>query len=660
MVLSSLPDFDSDADADARDLPTIGMANRHGFDMAFVDRANDLMGAINLQGHFTYVNVPLQRLTQHPEQDLVGRPALDLVAVTHRLDVRAFYARQIERRITTTYYELPVITQKKRTVWLALHAHLQRRGSRVAGLQIVARDLTERKQLEASLEHCEARGRQLFDECPAAIFMASPDGHLRACNPAFVRLAGFTSIADAIGSDLRTLYPHDHLSTLFERVRAEGAVHEEEAELKRVDARVLHIVQTLIGRFDEHEKLTAIVGYLIDDTPRKALQTQVRHAMKMEAVGRIAGGLAHDFNNLLMIINGLAEGLIERLPESDASRMEAEQILEAGKRGAALASQLLNASRKQAGAQASVFDIDDVMRAMKPMLAYLVGPGVVVEIGGTNEPKWISADRGQIEQVLLNLATNARDAMPQGGNLMIYTATADRGPETLRGAAATRRVVLTIHDTGVGMTPDTQTRIFEPFFTTKDRGKGTGLGLWQVQTIIEENGGFIDVHSVRRAGTTFTVSLPLAPVPADATAGNQARENGGGAIAMPPPPPPETILVVDDEAPVRVLLADALRRLGYQVLTAEDAAAALTLLREHRERVRLLLTDMVMPGKSGRDLAREAQQLNPNLPVLLISGYPDRSIGSEAGRIPRSAFLQKPFALDVLALRVRQMLDDRE
>jgi two-component system cell cycle sensor histidine kinase/response regulator CckA len=641
------------------------MANPRGFDLSFVDRANDLMATVNLEGLFIYVNLPSQRLAQLTEEDLLGRPALDLIAPTHRDDVRAFFERQIARRISPTYYEVPIVTQKRKTVWIALHSHVVRRGSRIAGLQIVGRDLSERKQLEAALQQCESRSRQLFDECPAAIFMASPDGHVRACNPAFVRLAGFTSIADAVGADLRTLYPRDHLSTVLDRVRTEGALHEEEAELRRVDARVLHIVQTLIGRFDEQGVLTGVAGYLIDDTPRKALQTQVRHAMKMEAVGRIAGGLAHDFNNLLMIINGLAEGVLERLPlsaadeQSDATRNEVQQILEAGKRGAALASQLLNASRKQSAMQASVFDLDEVVRTMKPMLAHLVGPQVTIQMGGTDEAKWISADRGQIEQVLLNLATNARDAMPNGGTLGFHTATADRGPETSRGAAATRRVVLMIHDTGVGMSSDTQARIFEPFFTTKERGKGTGLGLWQVQTIVEENGGFIDVQSVRHAGTTFTISLPLASAPADAGAVQQGAAPSASAMLISSPPA-ETILVVDDEASVRVLLADALRRMGYHVLTAEDARAALLLLREHVDRIRLLLTDMVMPGKNGRELARDAQQLNPSLPVLLISGYPDRSVSSEAGRIPRSSFLQKPFALDVLALRVRQMLDEND
>jgi PAS domain S-box-containing protein len=468
-----------------------------GFDPAFVDRANDLMGALDLRGHLTYVNAPTQQITLLSEQELLGRAAVDFVAAVYRDETRAFYARQIERRIAITYYELPIVTSRNRIVWIALHVHLHYRGSRVAGLQIVARDLTERKQLQASLQRCEVQSRRFFDECPAAIFTASPDGHVRACNPAFVRLAGFTSIADAVGSDLHTLYPHDDLTRLLQRVRTHGAVQEEEAELRCVDARVLHVVQTLVGRFDDQETLISVAGYVIDDTPRKALQAQVRHAMKMEAVGRIAGGLAHDFNNLLMVINGLAEGLLERVSATDPSRIEVKQILEAGTRGAALAAQLLDASRKQAS------------------------------------------------QV---------DGAP--------------GAEAM-------------------LTPE-------------------------------------ELEEISTA------------------------------------PPPETILVVDDEAPVRVLLADALRRLGYHVLTAEDAATALVLLREHLDRVRLLLTDMVMPGKNGRDLAREAQQLNPTLPVLLMSGYPDRSITSESGRIPRSAFLQKPFALDVLALRVRQMLDDRE
>jgi PAS domain S-box-containing protein len=467
-----------------------------GFDSTIADRTHDLLGTLDLRGDIRWINAPVQRLTLRAEKDLLARPAIDLVAISHRADVRAFYRRQIERRIGTTYYELPIVTAKHRTVWLALHTHLLRRGSRIIGLQIVARDLTERKQLEVNLQRSEQRGRQLFDDCPTAIVTMSPDGHVRGCNAAFVRLTGFTSIADAVGSDLHALYPHGELTRLLERVQSAGAVQEQEAALHRIDGRMLHTVQTLVGRFDDQDALSAIIGYIVDDTPRQALQAQMRHAMKMDAVGRIATGLAHDFNNLLMVINGLAEGVIERLSPSDPSRIEMKQILDAGTRGSLLAQQLLDASRKPAPAasQGTAFDLDELSEIV---------------------------------------------------------------------------------------------------------------------------------------------------------------------AATPLPPPRETILVVDDEAPVRVLLADALRRLGYHVLTAEDGKAGLALLREHLGEVRLLLTDMVMPGKSGRELAREAQLLNPALPVLFMSGYPDRSM-TESGQIARSAFLQKPFALDVLALRVRQMLDTPE
>jgi PAS domain S-box-containing protein len=492
-----------------------------GLHPAFLDRANDLMGALDLRGCLTAVNMPVEHLTWRPQPELLGLPAVDLVAAMYRDETRAFYARQIARRIATTYYELPIVTARHRTVWIAVHAHLHRRGSRVAGLHLVARDLTERKQLQANLQRSEVRSRQLVAECPIAIVTASPDGHVRACNPAFVRLAGFTSVADAVGSDLRALYPRDDLARQLQRVRTQGAVQAEEAELRCVDGRVLQIVQTLIGRVDEHDLLTAVTGYLVDDTPRQALQAQVRHALTMEALGRMASGLAQDFNNLLMVINGLAEGLLERVPTTDPSRIEVKQILDAGTRGSALALQLIDATRKQAA----------------------------------------------------------------GDALTIATAAAPGGSGT---------------GTAPGATPS-------------------------------------------QGSTPAGAMTPAAAI--DETI---------------PATPPETILVVDDETPVRVLLADALRRLGYHVLTAEDAATGLVLLREHVDRVRLLLTDMVMPGKSGRELAREAQRLNPALPVLLMSGYPDRSNMSESGRLPRSGFLQKPFALDVLALKVRQMLDEPE
>jgi two-component system, cell cycle sensor histidine kinase and response regulator CckA len=608
---------------------------------SFVDQSTELMFTVDLRGRIAFANPAARRLNGNGPP---GADALACVRQDRRSEAREFFTRQFERGIARTYYELPFDTHDGDTRWMALQSQLVRRGSRVAGLQIIGRDLSDRRRAEEAIRQSEERHRQIFEEDLSALFISGPDGQLRTCNPAFVRMFGFESTADALASNLEALYPAGALASRFARVAADGAIQHEEVELRRTDGRVLHVVQSLIGRFDDSGALSSVVGYALDDTPRKALQVQVRHAMRMEAVGRLAGGIAHDFNNLLMIIIGLSEALIEQVDPASPMRAELDQILEAGRRGSTLASQILAFSRKPVPV-ASRFDVDDSIASMKPLIARLLGKNITLEVIRTPGPKWISADRDQLEQVMLNLVTNAHDAMPEGGSLKIETSVTQRGPEVVRGAAATPRVLVSIQDTGHGMSEETRARIFEPFFTTKARGKGTGLGLAQVESIVTENGGFIDVRSERNAGTTFTLSLPRAG--GDAA---DARQNGLSGQS-------ETVLVVDDEAPIRVLVSDVLRRLGYRVLTAENADAALDSAREHRDSLRLVITDVVMPGHSGLDLAKELNQTMPHVPVLFMSGYPERVLAANGHTVPAAAFLLKPFALDVLALRVRQAID---
>jgi two-component system, cell cycle sensor histidine kinase and response regulator CckA len=617
------------------------MSKRTRLHASFVDQSSDLMFTVDLRGRIAFANGAARRVNGNGPPDA---DALACVRQDRRSEAREFFTRQLERGIARTYYELPLETRDGEVRWVAMQSHLARRGSRVAGLQIIGRDLSDRRRAEEAIRQSEERHRQVFEEDLSALFVAAPDGQLRTCNPAFVRLFGFESTADALAANLDVLYPDGALASRLARVAADGAIQEEEAELRRKDGRVLHVIQSLVGRFDESGALAAVVGYAMDDTPRKALQVQVRHAMRMEAVGRLAGGIAHDFNNLLMIIIGLSEALIEQVEPSSPMRAELDQILEAGRRGSTLASQILAFSRKPIPV-ASRFDVDDSLHALKPLIARLLGKNITLDVVRSPGAKWISADRDQLEQVMLNLVTNAHDAMPEGGCLTIETSVTQRGPEVARGAAATPRVLISIQDTGHGMSAETQARIFEPFFTTKARGKGTGLGLAQVESIVTENAGFIDVRSERGAGTTFTISLPR-------SSGDASGARGEGLAAQA-----ETVLVVDDDAPIRVLVSDILRRLGYRVLTAEHAEAALDTAREHRESLRLVITDVVMPGRSGLDLAKELNQTMPQVAVLFMSGHPERVLAANGRPVPPASFLQKPFALDVLALRVRQALD---
>ena len=626
--------------------------SEHEFFRSLVDLTHDLVFTATLDGRLTFVNASVARVLHYTPAEIARRPVLALVREDWREAVAAFYRIQVERRLRDTYYELPATTKGGTTVWLGVHVQVDYEDDRPVTIRGAARDISHRRGIEEALRQSEERYRQSFDENLAGIYVAGPTGQIRTCNPAFVRIYGFPSLIDALGSNLGTLYPPGTFAGMIERLRRDGAVHHHETTVHRVDGRVLHVIESLVARFDDRGDLIAVNGYVFDDTPRKDLEAQVRQAQKMEALGRLAGGVAHDFNNILMVINGLSETVLELLEESSPVREDLVEILAAGRRAAALTAQLLAFSRKRV-LLPTTFDIDDVMSSMEPMLRRLLGTDIALDVSFTPEPKWITADRGQIEQVLLNLAANARDAMPNGGTLTVGTEVIVRAVELGRDLVAAPEVIVRLADTGHGMAPDVQARIFEPYFTTKGRGKGTGLGLSAVYAIVSDSGGVIQVSSDIGRGTTFTISLPLAPPPEFVP--RPARRSGvwlteghrGRAV---------TVLVVEDEVPVRQLVTNALRRAGYQVLAAEDARSALDTLQAHGAPIDLLLTDVIMPGRNGRELAQDVRELQPGVPVLFMSGYADRTFGPDGPGADGEGFLQKPFALEVLFDRIERVL----
>jgi len=615
------------------------------------DLSSDLLFTADLEGRVTYVNETVARALHYATAEILGRNALAFVREDARDEARAFYRRQLERSLTDTYLELPVLTRGQANVWVGLHLRLVLADGRPHHFEGAARDVTDRRRVEDALLQSDERYRQAFDENLAGIYVASPSGQIRSCNPAFVHICGFPSLADALGANLGALYPDGGLSALVDRVRRDGAVRQHETTLCRVDGRAMPVIESLVGRFDAQGELMSVNGYVFDDSPRKDLEAQMRQAQKMEALGRLAGGVAHDFNNVLMVINGLSETVLAILDQASPVREDLEEILAAGRRAAGLTGQLLAFSRKRV-LLPTTFDLDDAIAAMHPMLNRLLGSDIRLVVEPSPEPKWIVADRGQIEQVLLNLAANARDAMPEGGELRIKATIELRAYEVGRDVFSAPEVVLRLGDTGQGMSPDVLARLFEPYFTTKARGKGTGLGLSTVYAIVSESGGRITVESHRGVGTTFAIALPLALPP--------EFQNIGDVHAFPSAleldRASRTVLVVEDEAPVRQLVTSTLQRAGYTVLSAEDATSAMARLKGHGGPIDLLLTDVIMPGRNGRELARDAQELQPGLPVLFMSGYADRTFGPEGPGGLGDAFLQKPFGLDVLAARVRQIL----
>jgi PAS domain S-box-containing protein len=388
-----------------------------------------------------------------------------------------------------------------------------------------------------------------------------------------------------------------------------------------------------------------------DLTDQRVLESQCRQAQKMEAVGRLAGGIAHDFNNLLNVITGYSELLLRRLDDDSDTKLKALEIMKAAERAARLTRQLLAFSRRQV-LQPQVFDLNAAVSDMKGMLGRLIGEDVALEARLDPSLGRVLADPGQFEQVLMNLAINARDAMPRGGRLTIETANVDvderRARRHLDGRAGAF-VMLRVADSGVGMDEETRRNVFEPFFTTKGLGQGTGLGLATVYGIVQQSGGWVRVESEPGQGAVFEIFLPRVDGPAAAAAATAAPPARARAA--------ETVLLVEDEEMLRVLTCETLQAAGYQVLAAADAEEALRMEQQHPGPIHLLLTNVVMPGANGSELARCLHATRPGMKVIFASGYTDDILAHRGGPAPGGCFLQKPYTTAALENTVREVLD---
>ena len=510
------------------------------------------------------------------------------------------------------------------------------------------------RSAQEGLRRSELNFRSLVTNAPYGICRCDSAGILLGVNPAFVSMLGYGSASELVGRSLPNLYADSQQwFTLADYFRSLEQFHGLAAEWVRKDSSSTLV--RLSGRAIRGEGNAIFFELFTEDvTERRALEQQLRQSQKMEAIGRLAGGIAHDFNNLLMVISGYCEFLLDRIGSNPELRGPAQEIASAAERATSLTRQLLAFSRKQMLAP-KVVDLNAVVTENLKMLTRLIGEDIDLVMAPGSDIGAVKADPGQIEQVIMNLAVNARDAMPQGGKLTIETANVTLDDNYARFHAPVQPgdyVMLAISDTGMGMDSDTQTHIFEPFFTTKGT-KGTGLGLSTVYGIIKQSGGYVWVYSEPGKGTTFKIYLPRIsaigePMDAEVLAlAENAHPHHGG----------ETILLVEDEPNLRGLTEQYLRKQGYTVLEAADGTSAIQVSNAYPGPIHLLLTDVIMPGMNGRELAQRISSLRPETKVLYMSGYTENAIGHNGTLDEGITLLQKPFTLPALKAKVREALD---
>jgi len=624
---------------------------------AVLDSTNDLVWSVDAK---SFALLTANRAIVDSFQrtnDIALRPGLNLEDMfqteRQRVQWRTFYLRAATSGGFETEYQT---VKGNRVLYLKLNP--LRRHDRVFAVAVFARDITDERAAQAALRASESQLRLVGSALQAAanaIIITDHTGKIEWVNAAFTTLTGYKS-AEAIGNTPRILKSGQHDAAFYSELWATiaaGKTWNGVMRNRRKDGRIYDEEITITPMADADGKVTHHIAVKQDVTERKALETQVRQNQKMEAIGQLAGGIAHDFNNVLAATM-LNLNQLQREPQLSAVVRSSLKELELEiKRAAGLTRQLLLFSRRQV-VQMKATDLTDVVLNMSRMLRRLIGENVAVAFPNTADAFWVEGDPGMIEQVIMNLCLNARDAMPDGGELTIRLGIEDnRLGSLLRAAERTspRYVVIEVADTGCGMDGPTLKRLFEPFFTTKEVGRGTGLGLATAYGIVRQHHGWIDVKSTLGRGSTFLVYLPeLVPVDAPPSEPPPPTARGGT----------ETILLAEDDTPMRMMMTVTLQSYGYRVLKARDSAEALELWSKQGAEIDLLITDMIMPGKiNGAQLAEVLRERRPTLPVIVTSGYTADLCNGNKLRAAGIQYLAKPFTADTLAALVRQLFEAR-
>jgi PAS domain S-box-containing protein len=611
---------------------------------ALVETTSDWVWEVDEKGAYTYVSPGVTNLLGYRPEEILGKTPFGLMPPEEAERTPSNFSETLESVRSFTAIENTVCHKDGRMVVLESSGipYFDDEGV-FRGYRGIDRDITERKRSEDAFKN-------LIIKAPIGIFIVQK-GVFKLVNPGVEEITGFEK-EFLVGKDaLGWVLPEHREMVRIKAVQMVKGLHNTPFEFQIVtrNGETRWVMETVTPT--QYRGRKATLGYFVNITERKLLEDELFQSQKMQAIGRLAGGVAHDFNNLLTAVLGYSELVLNRIDPGDRLRGDIEQIKKAGERAASLTRQLLAFSRKQV-LQPKFLDLNVVVVDMEQMLQRLIGEDI--ELVSILDPalKRVFADPSQIEQVIMNLAVNGRDAMPEGGKLTIETRNVyigefytSRHTEIEPGSY----ILLAVSDTGRGMDQDTRAHIFEPFYTTKEEGKGTGLGLATVYGIIKQSNGHVTVYSERDRGSAFMIYLPVAQGPDEsANAPLSAVDIPGGS---------ETILLVEDDKLVRGLALEILTRAGYRVLEASNGREALQICREWDGRLHMVITDVVMPGMSGRELADEMVFLHPDVKVLFMSGYTENAIVHHGVLQLGLAFLQKPFTPAVLARKVRQVLD---
>lgn len=612
----------------------------------------DMVGITRMaDGCFIEVNAGFERWTGWKREEAIGKSSLDLGVWSHEARAEAVFITQEKGYLYEFEFMMTTKSGDQRNAMMYL-LPIEIQDEKC--LFFLARDITERKQAAEALRESEDKYRSLFEDSRDTIFISTYDGRFIDVNPAGVELLGYPSKESLMSVAIRDTYAYSNDRSRFLSLLSEhDYVADFVTKLQRKDGQQIEVSISASAVRDNQGKVNEIRGIIRDITEHRKIEDQLRQSQKMESIGTLAGGVAHDFNNILTAIIGYGQLAVRKMEPDNPYRKNIEHMLEAADKAAYLTQGLLSFSRKQMSNMNQV-ELNELLKNTEMFLLRVIGEDIEFRTNLHRRPIVISADSHQIEQILMNLATNARDAMPKGGVLTITTDEIQIDEEFSRHPGYRTPGsygLITVSDSGMGMSEETRQRIFEPFFTTKEVGKGTGLGLAIIYGIIKQHGGYIDVYSEPGEGTTFRIYLPLIGVTGKETAKAEESTNPTGGT--------ETILLAEDDDMLRKLSTTVLEERGYEVIEAVDGEDAISKFKDNKDRIDIFLTDLIMPKKSGKEAYDEIRKIRPDIKTIFASGYSPDIVQDRASLGKDAVIVFKPITPMDLLRKVREVLDKR-